>query len=402
MKIGQPSDEATDWRAVVILILAGFVAALHVGKAAIALPLLRQDLGIDLLTATVIVSAFATLGAIGGLSAGVAVSRLPARNTVIVGLVVLGVASVLGATAPHWSILFVIRVVEGSAFLVTVIAIPSLIRMLAAPADRTLALACWGVYVPAGSAIVMLAAPSLRAYGWQGLWLASGVASILYAFVVWRFVPPDRKAPRENRPRILADIKTVVSAPGPVLAALAFGTYTFHYFALTSLMPTLLIDRLGLDVAQAGSISAAIVIANAVGNLSAGAALRLGLSLWAIVAASFAVCGLVAPGIFADWLPVAAVAILASASLAITGLIPASIFAATPSLAPRAELTGITLGLIIQASNLGQLLGPMALAFWAERFGWSTAPVLIIAIALTGIAIALGLRTQLRSRAGQS
>jgi predicted MFS family arabinose efflux permease len=398
MKVGQPSQEATDWRAIVILILAGFVAALHVGKAAIALPLLRQNLDINLPTATVIVSAFATLGAIGGLTAGVAVSRLPARNSVVVGLLILGVSSMLGATAPHWSILLVIRVVEGSAFLVTVIAIPSLIRTLAAPADRTLALACWGVYLPAGSAIIMLAAPFLQAYGWQGLWLASGLTSTLYAAVVWRWVRSDHKASPENRPHILPDIKSVIVARGPVLAALAFGTYTFHYFALTSLMPTLLIERMGLNVAQAGSIGAAIVIANAVGNLAAGAALRLGLPLWAIVGAGFAFCGLVAPGIFADWLPVSVVAILASASLAITGLIPASIFAATPSLAPRAQLTGITLGLIIQASNLGQWFGPTALAFWAERFGWSTAPLFIGVIALVGITIALGLRTQLRAK----
>jgi len=394
-----PERSVSDWRSIRILIVAGFVAAFHVGKAAIAVPLLRADLNLTLLVASIIVSAFATLGALGGLAAGVAVSRLPTRGTIVTGLTIIGFASVLGAAAPNWPLLLATRVLEGSGFLAVVIAIPSLIRTLAAPHDRAFALACWGVYLPAGSAVMMLAGPALSAYGWQGLWLVNGVTALLYAVVVWQFIPSDSVLHAVAPSGIAANLRSVLTAPGPVLAALAFGTYTFHYFALTALMPTLLIERMGLTVAQAGGVSAATVIANAGGNLLAGAALRLGIPLWAIIGGAFAFSGVAALGIFADWLPVALVAILASASLAITGLVPASIFAATPRLAPRAHLLGITLGLVVQASNLGQLLGPAALAFWAERFGWTSAPILFAAIALTGITIALGLRVLLRDAA---
>jgi MFS family permease len=387
---------ATDWRAILILIFAGFVAAFQVGKAAIAIPLLRQDLDLSLPIASIIVSAFGALGAVGGLAAGVAVSRLPGRNTIVVGLLVMGCASALGAAAANWPILLATRIIEGSGFLAVVIAIPSLIRELAAPPDRAFALACWGAYLPAGSAIMMLAGPALSAFGWQGLWLLNGITAVLYAVVVWLLIPPTAAARAPDNARILANLRTVVSARGPALAALAFGTYTFHYFALTALMPTLLIERMGLTVAEAGAVSAATVIANAAGNLAAGVALRLGIPLWIIVGGAFAFCGVAALGIFADWLPVAVVAIVASASLAVTGLVPASIFAATPSLAPSAHLLGITLGLIIQASNLGQLLGPTALAFWVERFGWSSAPILFSAVASIGVGIALCLRTLLR------
>ena len=38
-------------------------------------------------------------------------------------------------------------------------------------------------------------------------------------------------------------------------------------------------------------------------------------------------------------------------------------------------------GLLVQASNFGQLLGPAALAAWVEKFGWSSAPLLFAAIA---------------------
>jgi MFS family permease len=384
------------WRPIIILIVAGVVAAFHVGKAAIAVPILRQDLNLSLFIASIIVSAFATLGATSGLAAGVVVSRLPRRATIIAGLLVIGCGSALGAASPNWPILLVTRIIEGCGFLAVVIATPSLIRSLATPSNRALALACWGVYVPAGTAIMMLAGPAVSAYGWRALWLLNAITALLYAAVVLLFVRPDADVAVAERSSSLANLRALIAAPGPVLAALAFGTYTFQYFALTALMPALLVERMGLTVGQAGGVSAATVIANAGGNLAAGAALRLGIPLWATIATAFAFCGAAAFGIFADTLPVAVVAILASASLAVTGLIPASIFAATPRVAPSDHLLGMMLGLIIQASNLGQLLGPAALAAWVERLGWARAPILFAAIGLTGLTTALVLRRMLQ------
>jgi hypothetical protein len=95
-------------------------------------------------------------------------------------------------------------------------------------------------------------------------------------------------------------------------------------------------------------------------------------------------------------MPVALVAALAAANLAVTGLIPASIFAAAPRMvAPH--LLAITLGVVVQANNIGQFLGPVVLAAWSERFGWAAAPLLFIAIAAVAIVLALWLRRQLRS-----
>jgi predicted MFS family arabinose efflux permease len=388
------------WGPIVVLIVAGVVAAFHVGKAAIAVPILRQDLNLSLFVASIIVSAFATLGAIGGLAAGAAVSQLPTRATIIAGLVVIGCGSALGAASPNWPILLVTRVIEGCGFLLVVVASPSLIRALATPRNRALALACWGAYMPTGTAIMMLASPAvMSAYGWRALWLLNAVTAFFYAAVVYLFVQPDADARGDKRPSSLANLKALIAVPGPMLAALAFGTYTFQYFALTGLMPALLVERMGLTVAQAGGVSAATVIANAGGNLAAGVAVRFGVPLWAIIATAFALCGVAAFGIFAGSLPVVVVALLASASLAITGLIPASIFAATSRVAPGDHLLGMTLGLVIQASNLGQFLGPAVLAAWVERFGWARAPILFTAIGLTGLTTALVLRRMLQPSA---
>jgi predicted MFS family arabinose efflux permease len=297
--------------------------------------------------------------------------------------------------------LLVARIIEGCGFLAVIIAIPPFIRALADQRDHAFALACWGAYMPVGSAIIMLAAPSLMVFGWRFLWLLDGTLTVLYAIFIALSVR-GHSSGSAGTSAVIADIKTVMVSPGPVLGAIAFGIYSFHYFALTGLLPTLLIDRMGLTVAQAGSISAATVVANAVGNFAAGAALRFGIPLWTIISTAFVCCGIASIGIFSQSVPVALVAILASASLAITGLIPASLFAATARFAPAATLLGITLGIFTQASNLGQLLGPAALGAWVERFGWSSAPILFAAIALVGIVIALRLRTVLQRSSAQA
>ena len=118
--------------------------------------------------------------------------------------------------------------------------------------------------------------------------------------------------------------------------ALAFGIYTFQYAAMANFLPTLLVDRLGLSISAAGTISAITVAANAVGNIFAGALLRMGAPIWAIAAFGYCFVGAAGFGIFSEQLPVIVIAALASASLAVTGLIPASIFAAAPRFAASA------------------------------------------------------------------
>ena len=108
----------------------------------------------------------------------------------------------------------------------------------------------------------------------------------------------------------MSNIAQVVRSPGAIVLSLAFGTYTFHYFALTGLFPTLLIDQLGLSIASAGVISALTVLANGVGNLIAGMLLKRGIPLWAIALFGYVVIGVSGFAIFAPGLPVLAIAIV--------------------------------------------------------------------------------------------
>ena len=385
----------TRWGAVFILIFAGVITALQIGKAAIAVPILQRELALTLVAASWIVGAYGVLGAVAGLPAGILSSLVSARTTLIAGLAVAGIGSVAGAFAESGAILIATRVLEGCGSLAASLAIPRLLRAVTAPKDLDPVLAMFAAHLPFGSVVMMLAAPHVMSFGWQGLWLINGAIVLGYALVIAR-VRLDEVPAAPAAPSVLTNIGAVLGTPGPVLLALAFGTYTFQYLALAGLLPALLVDRMGLSIAAAGTVSAIAVAANAVGNMSAGALLRLGVPVWSIMAGAFAFVGLAAVGIFSDAAPVVLVAALAAASLGLTGLIPGSIYAAAPRIAPTSAMLAIALGLINQVTNIGNLAGPTAMAFTVESLGWGGAPLLFAGVAVTGVTIALLLRRVLR------
>jgi MFS family permease len=78
----------------------------------------------------------------------------------------------------------------------------------------------------------------------------------------------------------------------------------------------------------------------------------------------------------------------------IGGILPASVLGASPVLAPRPQLVATTNGLIMQGSNLGQSIGPPALAALAAAVGdWHLSPLVLVTSAAFGIVLALLLQT---------
>ena len=382
--------------AALALILAGVVAAFQVGKAAIAVPALQRDLHLALSAAAWVIGAYGMIGAIFGLPAGIVSSLFSARRTMLAGLLAAGFGSIAGGFAGDDMMLVATRVLEGCGLLAASVAIPRLLRSVVAPADLDAVLALWGTYLPIGVAVMMLAGPLVLGHGWQALWFANGAVALGMAAAV-AFLRIDEPAPvTPLGAAALRDGLAVLRKPGAWLLALSFGVYVFQSMAMAGLLPTLLVRRMDLPVAAAGVITALTLLANAAGNASAGLLMRFGVPTWAALACGFACTAITSVGIFHDAMPLAAVTALACLNLGITGLIPGSIFAAASRLAATSATLAVALGLINQASNVGSLSGPTAMAAVVERFGWGRAPLLFVAVGAVGIGIALALRPVLR------
>lgn len=117
-------ESRTDWKQVGLVLTAGVIGACQIGKVAIAMPLLRDDLGLSLFILAWIAGAYAALGVVAGLPAGFIVSYFPLRKVIATGLAMIALGNVAGALAPDPTWLIASRFLEGIGFLGMVVACP--------------------------------------------------------------------------------------------------------------------------------------------------------------------------------------------------------------------------------------------------------------------------------------
>lgn len=393
MTAALPRAEAvsTRWTAVAVVVASGVVAALQVGKGAIALPALRAEFGLGLEAAGWIMSVFALLGVVGGIPAGAAVARFGDRRLLALGLAALGLGSVVGSMAGSFPLLLGTRVLEGLGFLLVVVAAPALLQRIVAAPDRDLAFGIWSAFMPAGMAIALLLGASLA--GWRPFWLANAI--LAGAFVLLLLLAVRAQAGGNDAlswREIGRDAVLTATSRGPLLLASAFVLYSLLYFALASFLPVLLMERMGVAVAAAGALSAVAVGANVLGNLAAGLLLGRGTARWALIATAAAVMTAAGIAVFAVPLPPTVVFLLCVVFSGVGGLLPATVLGAAALVAPKPGLGPMTLGLTMQGSNLGQVIGPVAVGGVVDAAGW---PAAAVPVAVAGV-LALVVATLLR------
>lgn len=386
------SQVETRWAGVGAIVGAGVVASLQVGKVIIAAPLLRQDMGLDLASIGTLTAVFSLLGVVGGIAAGGVIARFGARRMLLLGLLATALGTAMGAIAPSYALLLASRVVEGLGFLMITVAGPAALQRLVSASGRDFAFAFWSCYMPTGMAIAMLASQTFE--HWQAVWWCAGAAVIVSLASVAALLPAGQAAapaPLSWR-GMRQDTVDTLSAAGPVLLALSFTLYSLMFFALFTFLPVLLMDQLGLTLAQAGLYSAIASAANIVGNLGAGVLLARGWRRSTLIACASVTMGVVALLIFRSVLPAMPTFLLCVLFSAVGGLIPATLLGTAPLVAPRPALTAASVGLVMQGSNLGQVIGPVTVGGVIDRYGWSAASTIVLAAGLGGVLIAAALR----------
>jgi hypothetical protein len=187
----------------------------------------------------------------------------------------------------------------------------------------------------------------------------------------------------------------IVHRPSCLLLAFAFFAYSCQIFSLVFALPLLLTSAYGVSLGAAGLLTAMVLAVSAIGHLSSGVLLRLGVPIWANIAAAFGCFSLSCIAVYGDVLPPQGVSIAAAFALGVGGLAPGAIYAAAPRAAPAPSAVPPTIGLVQQASSLGQFAGPAALGLWVEHLGWQAAPAILAPAALLGLACAFALRRSL-------
>ena len=398
----QAPQEPTRWGLILVAFGAGMMAAGHIGKLPAALPMIRADLALDLISAGWIVSIFNATAIVLGMLVGVFADRLGHRRVILVCLLMLAAGSLWGATASSGLTLLLARFTEGIGFVGVVVAAPSIIAKAAQTRDRRFALGIWGGFMPSGIAAILLLAPVILApYGWRGLWQVIAAITVVWAVITWvvlRQFNPGRDA--QPAAADLApgdgwkqDIRLTLSRPGLWIMALTFGFYTLLWMALMVWLPTFLIEQRGAAVALAAQLTVVVVIVNLGGNLLGGWLLQRGFLRWQLmvfVGLLAIVCGL---GIFTDVVADGLRYGLCVLFSGLAGMLPATVMSGAPAFTPSHRQIGAANGLLVQGSNLGQLCGPPLIAtLVAYTGGWQAGSWIFVASGTVILGLAAALR----------
>ncbi len=401
-------------RDALLLILAGVCAALHVGKLAPALGVLRADLGVGLVEAGFLLSTVQLAGLTLGLAVGAWVDAWGHARSLRVGLALLATASITGAFADDASTLLAWRALEGFGFLLVVLAAPTWMRSLVKPAQTESVLGLWGMYMPTGFALGLLVGPLwIDAWGWRGWWIACGVLSAGVALLVGAAVRPPvlpsasvNAAITPSRQAFAGQVSwwqrlhETLTHRGPWLAALTFAVYSSQWLAVVGFLPTIYAQaHVGAGVA--GALTALVCLANAAGNMLGARLLRASHAAPRLVIAGFAgmALGAVVGFVEFDGAPVP-LALRFGAILVFSlvgGLVPSSLFGLVVQLAPNERAIASTVGWMQQCSALGQFAGPPLVAWIATLAGgWQLTWVACVAASVVGALLALAIERHTR------
>jgi cyanate permease len=296
----------------------------------------------------------------------------------------MAAGGIAGALAHGFAALLFSRFVEGVGFILFAAPAPALMTSLtASPRERARALGIWSAYMPTGGTLALLAAPLvIGAAGWRAFWLALSGAALVAALAFARAVP--RSAPAQvSSWRLVAES---LASPGNVAMALLFACYVAQWTSIMVWLPTFLTEQ-GLAGSLAALATALMVLVNAPGNLAGGWLLSRGVPRGPLVVAASAVAALCELGMFSAPLPGGLRFALVLAFSLCAGVIPASIFAGLPVHARSPQHIATGNGMVLQFSNLGQFFGPLAIAWFASRFGgWQASVWALVAFAAGGAA----------------
>lgn len=389
-----PGAAASERGLVACVVAAGIAASFQIGKAAIAIPLLRAETGYALGVLGWVSSIFAVLGLFGGVPAGALATRFGDRRILLSGLGLLALGSALGAGASGLGPLLACRFVEGIGFLMVSVSGPALLRRCVGAGSREIAMAFWSCFMPAGMALAMLLGPLFG--GWRAIWLAGAAFAVLAAGAVVLRVPAGAAGRPVSWRSLAAEAGSLVLRRAPLLLALHFALYAMMFFAVLSFLPVLLIERIQGSLALAGLLSGLATAGNIAGNLLAGLLLRRGVDRTVVLAAAGFAMGVAALFAFLPLLPAAGAFLCCILFALAGGFIPATLLSTAAAIAPRADLVPATIGLLMQGSNLGQVLGPVAVGWVISTVGWPGAAGLVALLALLAVATAAALDRDIR------
>lgn len=396
-------------RAVPWLVLAAvLLAALSMRGPIIALtpvlPVIITDLGITSTAGGVLTTApvvmFAALTAVAALiirRAGAELALLFSLSGVILGTLVRAL--------PGYPAMLIGMLLIGAAITIGNIVVPVIIRRDLAPEHTATATAAFMAMMNVGSLVTALGtAPLAELIGWSPALLVWVLFSVL-ALTLWivHVVRARRASTIESATLRVRRDETDVSITGPLpvvhdsrvkailrrpvvwMLLVAFATQSVSYYALTTWLPSILIDTTGASLVEAGALSSIFQGVGIFGAFLAPVLLRYAGSIVSAMIVSSCwltmVIGIVlAPQHFVIWAVVGAIAQSSGFVIIFTAVVRIS----------RSDAEAATISAVVQGGGyLLSATGAPVMGALHEATGAWTTPLWIFVGALAVYAVAL-------------
>jgi MFS transporter, DHA1 family, inner membrane transport protein len=239
------------------------------------------------------------------------------------------------------------------------VAAPVMIAQTAPLRYQGLAMTLWSSFFAVSFALTAWAGlPLALAYGDGAMFLAHAGYMLVFAALVWAFLPPD-SGEASAFPRLsslMSQHIQIYASPRLAAPAMGFFCYTLTYVALLTLLPPM------IGGAHQTLIAAAMPLVSIAISLTFGVWLLRWVPAFRMAQVGFAVAvaaGLALYGVWGQGWPVVIAALVLAGCL---GIVQGASFAAVAQLNPTADGRARAAGAIAQLGNLGTTTGTPLLA----------------------------------------
>jgi predicted MFS family arabinose efflux permease len=382
-----------------VIFVASIAVAANRFKVPPVLPVLMDELQVDMVTGGWLMSLSSVAGIILAIPAAFVLTRTGLK---LAGLIAMGCAiagGVLGAVATGASAMLLGRVIEGVSVSLMAVLAPTAISLWFPPRERGLPMGIWAAWIPIGNVIMFnLAHPLMNAFGWRAVWwfgvLFSTVAFVLVTVVVAS--PPQVGSGSSTAtapPRVFG---RMLLNPSAWLLALAFAAFGFCMLGYNTWAPKYLTDTLYIEPNAASFYASLMFLAGITANILAGWLLNRMKDRYSLLPVAFLLTTIL---IFSSF-RLGSMSIVAPYMIAlgvISNSVPTAMFTLAPETMPSVQFASLGLGILIAGTNVGSLTGPPALGAVLSTGDWTAGSTLLVIVMSIGTIVSWYVARKLRA-----
>ena len=392
-------DKRKDWAVLVAVFVASIAVAANRFKVPPVLPVLMEELQVDMVTGGWLMSVSSVAGIILSIPAAISLARMGLRLT---GLVAMGCAMAgagIGALATGATALLLGRIIEGVSVSLIAVLAPTAISLWFPPRVRGLPMGIWAAWVPVGNVIMFnVAHPLMNAFGWRAVWTFGAffafVGFILVGLVVTS--PAESESNGSSASASPGSFGRMLLNPSNWLLALSFGAFAFCLLGYNTWLPKFLTDTMHIGPAAANAYASFMFVAAIPANVIAGWTINRLKDRYSMLPVAF----LITTILFFWSFRLGSVSMVVPYMIALgfaSNFIPTATFTLSPETMPRIEYASLALAIVMVGSNIGSVIGPPALGAVLSTRIWSAGSIWLVLVMGVGAIISWYLAKRLRT-----